>query len=74
MPAKSFTYTEKDSGIFGKVKRPLITIEIKTKDGWLEIKEVLSDTGADISVLPRNMGDLVIENVEDGKTSQDHLP
>jgi len=28
MPEKKFKYTEKESGIFGKVLRPLIEVEI----------------------------------------------
>lgn len=71
MPSKSFDYIEKESRIFGKVRRPLIDIEIKTHSGeWLEIKEVLADTGADISILPRNLAHLIMENVEDGKTEE----
>jgi len=69
LQSRHFDYIEKDSGIFGKVKRPLITVEIRTKAGdWLEIKEVLADTGADISIFPRNIAELAIENIEDGKT------
>ena len=69
MPSQSFEYTEKGSRIFGKVKRPLIDVEVKTFSGeWLEIKEVLADTGADISILPKNIASLIIRDVEDGKT------
>ena len=71
MQQKSFEYIEKESRIFGKIKRPLVTIEVKTYSGeWLEIKEVLADTGADISILPRNMASLIIKDIEDGKTEE----
>ncbi len=58
MPEKSFKYKEKKSGIFGKVGRPLIDLEIysQTKKRWLIISEVLADSGADVSLLPRYIG------------------
>ncbi len=59
------------SGIFSKVKRPLISVEIKTKTGeWLEIKEILADTGADISVLPRNIAGLILDDIESGRLNE----
>jgi len=68
MPEKVFEYTEKESGIFGKVLRPLIEVEIKGDTlEWIKIENALADTGADISVLPRDVGDLLIEDVTRGK-------
>ena len=64
MPDKNFEYTEKESGIFGKVLRPLIAVEIKGETSeWIKIENALADTGADISILPRDIGDLLIRLV-----------
>jgi len=66
---KSYYYKECDSGIFGKVKRPLISIDVKTFDGtWLHLRDILADTGADISLLPRDIGELVVGDITQGKT------
>ena len=68
MPEKTFDYGEKKSGIFAKVKRPLVTLEIKTHSGeWLKLQEVLADTGADISILPRDVAELILEDFKNGK-------
>ena len=69
MPKKSFDYKECDSGIFGKVKRPLISLEVKTYNGvWFNLRDVLADTGADISILPRDIGELLVGDITTGKT------
>jgi hypothetical protein len=68
MPEKIFEYTEKESGILGKVLRPLIEVEIKGEASeWIRIENALADTGADISILPRDIGDLLIEDVTKGE-------
>ncbi|MEA2032185.1 MAG: hypothetical protein U9N41_01205 [Euryarchaeota archaeon] len=68
MPEKKFKYTEKESGIFGKVLRPLIEVEIKGETSeWIKIENALADTGADISILPRDIGDLLIKDVTEGE-------
>ena len=64
MHKKNFDYKECDSGIFGKVKRPLISIDVKSYTGeWIHLRDVLADTGADISILPRDIGEILIEDV-----------
>ena len=68
MPRKVFDYKECDSGIFGKVKRPYISIDVKSFTGeWIHLRDVLADTGADISILPRDIGELLVEDVTTGK-------
>jgi predicted aspartyl protease len=68
LPEKIFKCTEKESGIFGKVKRPLIQLEVKTcMSEWLALREVLADTGADISIFPREIGEQIVENITNGK-------
>ena len=47
MPEKNFEYTEKESGVLGKVLRPLIEVEIKgDASEWIRIENALADTGA----------------------------
>lgn len=64
-----FPYKEKESGIFGKTKRPLIDLYIfsEIKKDWLFVSDVLADTGADISILPRTIGESVIKDAKKGK-------
>ena len=64
----SFKYQEEKSSLFKVVKRPLIELEIysiKLKR-WVPFKRVLADTGADICLLPRFMGNLLVEDVTTG--------
>ena len=42
---------------------------MKTVDGtWLHLRDVLADTGADISLLPRDIGELIVGDITKGKT------
>ena len=68
----SFDYKEQDSGIFGKISRPLIKVDVYsfTKDKWYGISDVLADTGADISILPRNLGESMIADITKGKIQE----
>ena len=64
----SFEYKEQESLIFGKLLRPLIMIEVysSSKNKWFVIENVLADTGADISILPRDIGEVLISDVTSG--------
>ncbi len=64
-----FPYINEKSDIFGIIKRPRMTIEIfsKLKSEWIVIDEVLVDTGADLTVLPRFIGEMLIEDITTGK-------
>jgi len=64
----SFKYQEGKSLLFGEIKRPLIEIEIySTKsDKWIAVSDVLADTGADICLLPRYIGDLIVKDMTAG--------
>ena len=65
---QSFKYREEKSPLFGIIKRPLIEVEIysdKSK-GWISFKRVLADTGADICLLPRFMGNLLVRDATTG--------
>ena len=52
-----FEYREEESGIFGKVVRPIITAEVKSeKSDWQPFIAYI-DSGADISIAPRSFGE-----------------
>lgn len=63
-----FKYQEEKSSLFVKIKRPLIEIEIYSEktNGWISFKRVLADTGADICLLPRFMGNLLVKDMTAG--------
>ena len=69
MPGRTFPYKEKESGIFGKAKRPLIDLHIFSEIGkrWIFLAEVLADTGADISILPRTIGESLVQDIKKGR-------
>ena len=63
-----FPYTEKESRIFGRILKPIIYIEIFSEkyNLWCGIDDVLVDTGADITLIPRNIGDGLVNNISAG--------
>lgn len=69
MPKQTFPYKDKESGIFGKTKRPLIDIYVfsETQKSWLFLAEVLADMGADISIVPRTIGQSLVEDIKRGR-------
>jgi len=67
-----FSYKEKESRILGVILRPLIKIEVfseKYRD-WETIDDVLIDTGADLTVLPRFIGESIINDVTIGEYTE----
>ncbi|MBI2647652.1 hypothetical protein HYW99_04185 [Candidatus Woesearchaeota archaeon] len=64
----SFKYQEGKSTLFGFIKRPLVVIEVYSAklQRWIVFRKVLADTGADICLLPRFMGNLLIDDVTIG--------
>jgi len=71
MPALSFPYVEGASVIFGTVLRPLVSLEAYSEllEQWVLLENLLADTGADISVLPRPLGELLIDDITTGRYS-----
>lgn len=51
-----FEYREEDSGIFGRVLRPIVTAEVRGKDEWKTFIGYI-DSGADISIAPKSFGE-----------------
>lgn len=64
----SFKYQEEKSSLFGAIKRPLVELEIYSAklEKWILFKRVLADTGADICLLPRFMGNLLVKDISAG--------
>ena len=69
---QSFDYKEQNSDIFGKVLRPLIKLEVYslTRQKWFEITDILADSGADISLLPRDIGEALLDDITKGKLTE----
>ncbi len=69
MPAIKYKYREKHSKIFGTVLRPLVDIEVwsKINNDWEIIDNVLADTGADISILPRFLAEPLVKDITIGQ-------
>ncbi|EDN65782.1 hypothetical protein BGP_2476 [Beggiatoa sp. PS] len=68
----TFSYTEQEHPIFGQITRPLLKFALySTRFGeWLSVKKVLADTGADISVVPLPLGQILVAEVELGQPIQ----
>jgi hypothetical protein len=64
-----FPYREEESDVFEKVKRPRIKVKIfsQVEKDWVLIDEVLADTGADFSVLPRCIGEMLVKDITKGR-------
>ena len=69
MPKYSFPHKEVKSAIFGSVKGPLIHLKVwsRVQRRWLDLYDVLADTGADISLFPREVGEMILEKPKSGK-------
>ncbi|RKZ54017.1 MAG: hypothetical protein DRR00_02590 [Candidatus Parabeggiatoa sp. nov. 3] len=68
MKKLSFPYIEKEHYLFGKITRPLVRLAFFSErfGKWLEVGQVLADTGADISVIPLPLGQILVSDVEKG--------
>jgi len=63
-----FPYTEKEHHLFGKISRPLVRLAFFSErfGRWLEVGQVIADTGADISVVPLPLGQILVSDVQKG--------
>jgi|SRR3989344_211388 len=65
-----FSYIEKESQLFGKILAPLVYIEVLSRHGlWCGINKVLVDTGADITLLPKDIGEILVDDIASGKST-----
>ena len=62
-------YVKEESNIFENVHRPRLSIEVYSEflSDWITIDDVLADTGADLSVLPRSLGVLIVGDIREGR-------
>jgi hypothetical protein len=69
MTTLRFPYIERSHTLFGTIKRPLLTLFLHSDlfDQWLILKDVLVDTGADISVIPLSLGQIIVDYIEHGE-------
>ncbi len=69
-----FDYQTEGSNIFPRIKRPRMTIDIYSSvlRQWIEIGDVLPDTGADVSILPYTLGAVIVGHVNQGKRYKIH--
>jgi hypothetical protein len=61
----TFRYHKEESNIFKSIKRPRIQIHIYSKvfKEWVTIDDILADTGADISILPKTLGIVLVGKI-----------
>ena len=61
----SFLYKNEKSNIFKIIKRPRVRVYIFSKvfREWITIDDVLTDTGADISILPKTLGLVLVGKI-----------
>lgn len=64
-----FSYAERSHSLFGTINRPVISLQLHSAlfDQWLVLNDVLVDTGADISVIPLPLGQILIDRIEHGQ-------
>ena len=62
-------YSPKESSIFRTILRPLVTIKVysKIKNTWIPVYDTLADSGADITLLPRYLGEMIVNDITAGK-------
>lgn len=63
-----FSYIERESRVVGRILKPLIDIEFLSREGlWYGVDEVLVDTGADITLLPKHIGEVLVGDISTGR-------
>lgn len=64
---KCFKFTKENSSSLGIVYRPIVKVGLRDADGELFELSVLVDSGADISIFSRRIGDIMGIDVEKGE-------
>ncbi|MCP4631617.1 MAG: hypothetical protein GY855_01730 [candidate division Zixibacteria bacterium] len=61
----TFRYSNEKSNIFENIKRPRIRVYVYSKvfKEWVTIDDVLADTGADVSILPKTLGIVLVGKI-----------
>ena len=65
-------YVDEKSQIYKIIRRPKLALSIYSKNlhCWIKVENILADTGADISVLPKSLGVLILGNFKHGRRYQ----
>jgi len=63
---KCFKFTKENSSSLGIVYRPIVKVGLRDANGELFELSMLVDSGADISIFSRRIGDIMGINVEKG--------
>lgn len=68
MTSLTFPYQTREHSFFGTITRPVLTLGVYSIQfsRWFSVKNVLVDTGADVSVVPVGLGQLLVGNVQQG--------
>lgn len=68
MKTLSFSYIDQPHPIFGYISQPMIQLRLYSErlGVWVEIHDVLASTGTDVSVVPQGIGELLVDDVENG--------
>lgn len=65
----SFPYKKEPSTVFGYVHRPVVEVYLRTRVGdWFKVS-AYADSGADITVFPRSVCELLGLRLQDGQDS-----
>jgi len=65
----SFRYKKEPSKVFGFIYRPVVEVYLKTKQGeWFKVSPY-ADSGADITIFPRSVCEILGLRIEDGQQS-----
>lgn len=69
MPALRFPYRIGHSDLLGRIRRPLLTVSFFSQrfHEWIEIENLLADTGADLTLLPSHLGEVLVPDIRDAK-------
>jgi len=65
LPALRFPYRIGHSDLLGRTRRPLLTVANFSErfHEWIEIENLLADTGADLTLLPSHLGELLVPDI-----------
>jgi hypothetical protein len=68
MKKMQFSYIETKHQLFKTIYRPMVRLALFSNnyEKWVEIGNVLVDTGADVSIVPLPLGQILIPKIEQG--------
>jgi hypothetical protein len=69
MKALVLPYAERQHSFFGSITRPVVSLNFYSErfGQWFVLKNVLVDTGADITVIPFPLGEALVTDVQHGQ-------